>query len=301
MATHEVEDLASTTSNELELGQTAPLEPDSVSQPTSRPHGACAYGPQNIDTGSDFDDGDSAIESVSELPRTACHPSAYLSCDYQLGSSTASIRDELIKEVREHGRQYQGYMEASKSSVQFPYRVKLSALLFSRITHSCVPSRTATPWTCGARILSDYADYCSPWKCIVNYIYLHFTQHHLLYPRSFSTSHLVLRTILTITNRICTSNGRGNSAILYRLDFQTDVSFIGRTGAIRCVASTCRYNITDHVDFQHHIVWLTLDQKLNLAPIKHVNRALDAGCGTGIWAIDFGTIHLLSDAQQLTS
>ena len=37
-------------------------------------------------------------------------------------------------------------------------------------------------------------------------------------------------------------------------------------------------------------MWLSLNQKLNLAPLKHVNRALDAGCGTGIWAIDFGMV-----------
>jgi hypothetical protein len=42
-----------------------------------------------------------------------------------------------------------------------------------------------------------------------------------------------------------------------------------------------------------------MDQKLNNAPIKHVNRALDAGCGTGIWAIDFGTSHLPSQTLQL--
>ncbi|EAT81458.2 hypothetical protein SNOG_10959 [Parastagonospora nodorum SN15] len=85
MATHESDDLASTTaSNELEPGLIAPLEPDS-----------------NIDTGSDFDDGDSAIESVSQAR------------EMTLASSTASIRDELIKEVKEHGRSYSGYMEAT--------------------------------------------------------------------------------------------------------------------------------------------------------------------------------------------
>jgi ribosomal protein L11 methylase PrmA len=37
-------------------------------------------------------------------------------------------------------------------------------------------------------------------------------------------------------------------------------------------------------------MWLlTLDGKLSLAPIgKNVNRVLDVGTGTGIWAIDFG-------------
>ncbi|PSN69466.1 S-adenosyl-L-methionine-dependent methyltransferase [Corynespora cassiicola Philippines] len=104
--------------------QTAPLEPD-----------------VEADADSTFDDGDSAIES--------------------LASSTTSLRDELISQVREHGRQYTGYLEAK---------------------------------------------YILPMD-------------------------------------------------------------------------------------EHHIVWLTLDKKLNFAPITHVNRALDAGCGTGIWAIDFADAH----------
>jgi trans-aconitate methyltransferase len=47
----------------------------------------------------------------------------------------------------------------------------------------------------------------------------------------------------------------------------------------------------ERFDFQHHIVWLTLNERLNHAPLKHVNRAMDAGCGTGIWAIDFADAH----------
>ncbi|KAF2734129.1 S-adenosyl-L-methionine-dependent methyltransferase [Polyplosphaeria fusca] len=47
----------------------------------------------------------------------------------------------------------------------------------------------------------------------------------------------------------------------------------------------------ERLDFQHHIVWLTLDKELGFAPIKQVNRALDVGCGTGIWAIDFADAH----------
>ncbi|KAH7413820.1 S-adenosyl-L-methionine-dependent methyltransferase [Phaeosphaeria sp. MPI-PUGE-AT-0046c] len=133
MATHQTDEQPTTASIELGVGQTAPLEPDS-----------------SIDTGSDFDDGDSAIES--------------------LASSTASIRDELIKEVREHGREFVGYMEAK-----------------------------------------------------------------------------------------------------YVLPMDEEER--------------------ERLDFQHHIVWLSLNQKLTHAPIKHVNRALDAGCGTGIWTIDFADEH----------
>ncbi|KAF1918679.1 S-adenosyl-L-methionine-dependent methyltransferase [Ampelomyces quisqualis] len=134
MATLESDDLLSSTSNELGVGPIAPLEPDS-----------------SVDTGSDFDDGDSAIESLG-------------------GSSTASIRDDLIKEVRIHGREYSGYLEAK-----------------------------------------------------------------------------------------------------YVLPMDEEER--------------------ERLDFQHHIVWLTLNQKQYVAPIKHVNRALDVGCGTGIWAIDFADAH----------
>lgn len=43
---------------------------------------------------------------------------------------------------------------------------------------------------------------------------------------------------------------------------------------------------------------MCLDDKLHLAPINKTSpRVLDAGCGTGIWSIEFGifpTISLLS-------
>ncbi|KAF2261391.1 S-adenosyl-L-methionine-dependent methyltransferase [Lojkania enalia] len=118
-----------------------PLEPDAASWPRSR---------AEAETASVTDDGDSAIDS--------------------LATSTTSLRDELILQLREHGRQYQGYMEAK---------------------------------------------YVLP------------------------------------------------------MDEQE----------------------IERLDFQHHIVWLTLNKEPNFAPIKSVNRALDVGCGTGIWAIDFADAH----------
>ncbi|KAK0630214.1 S-adenosyl-L-methionine-dependent methyltransferase [Bombardia bombarda] len=46
------------------------------------------------------------------------------------------------------------------------------------------------------------------------------------------------------------------------------------------------------LDLQHHLFSLTFDEVLNLAPLqKEPARVLDAGCGTGIWAIDFADEH----------
>jgi hypothetical protein len=43
---------------------------------------------------------------------------------------------------------------------------------------------------------------------------------------------------------------------------------------------------------QHHVFALTFDGALNFCPAgndgKPLRRVLDAGTGTGIWAIDFG-------------
>ena len=41
-------------------------------------------------------------------------------------------------------------------------------------------------------------------------------------------------------------------------------------------------------DFQCHLVWLTLDKRCSLAPVKNFRRVLDVGCGTGWWTIEFG-------------
>lgn len=45
----------------------------------------------------------------------------------------------------------------------------------------------------------------------------------------------------------------------------------------------------DRLDLQHHMYFLTLDSKLYAAPIpkEQLNRVLDLGTGTGIWAMDF--------------
>ena len=47
----------------------------------------------------------------------------------------------------------------------------------------------------------------------------------------------------------------------------------------------------ERLDLQHNLVMLTQDNQLYVSPAgrdKPLNRVLDAGCGTGIWAIDFG-------------
>ncbi|KAF4953755.1 hypothetical protein FGADI_5748 [Fusarium gaditjirri] len=41
-------------------------------------------------------------------------------------------------------------------------------------------------------------------------------------------------------------------------------------------------------DLQHHLFLLTFDERLHTDPLsKTLNRAFDAGCGNGIWAIEF--------------
>ncbi|KAJ4245732.1 hypothetical protein NW762_013856 [Fusarium torreyae] len=48
----------------------------------------------------------------------------------------------------------------------------------------------------------------------------------------------------------------------------------------------------ERLDLQHHLFLLTFDEKLHAAPLpKDVHRVFDAGCGTGIWAIEFGDEH----------
>ncbi|KAM5359177.1 hypothetical protein ACJZ2D_014675 [Fusarium nematophilum] len=45
-------------------------------------------------------------------------------------------------------------------------------------------------------------------------------------------------------------------------------------------------------DIQHHLFALTFEGRLHAAPLTQpLRRALDAGCGTGIWAIDFADEH----------
>ncbi|KAH8600963.1 S-adenosyl-L-methionine-dependent methyltransferase [Bisporella sp. PMI_857] len=48
----------------------------------------------------------------------------------------------------------------------------------------------------------------------------------------------------------------------------------------------------DRLDFMHHIFYMTLGGKLQLAPIgDSPQRVLDVGTGTGIWAIDFADAY----------
>lgn len=45
-------------------------------------------------------------------------------------------------------------------------------------------------------------------------------------------------------------------------------------------------------DFQHELCVLTTDYQLYISPAgkgsHQIHRCLNAGCGTGIWALDFG-------------
>lgn len=50
----------------------------------------------------------------------------------------------------------------------------------------------------------------------------------------------------------------------------------------------------DRLDLQNHVFLLTLEGKLYSAPIPEeqiLHRVLDAGTGTGIWAVDFADDH----------
>jgi SAM-dependent methyltransferase len=49
----------------------------------------------------------------------------------------------------------------------------------------------------------------------------------------------------------------------------------------------------NRLDMQHHLFSLTFSRKLCLAPIhrRKLNRVLDVGTGTGLWAIDFAEKH----------
>ncbi|KAG8362158.1 hypothetical protein FVEN_g79 [Fusarium venenatum] len=48
----------------------------------------------------------------------------------------------------------------------------------------------------------------------------------------------------------------------------------------------------ERLDLQHHLFLLTFEERLHTAPLpKNFKRALDAGCGTGIWAIELADEH----------
>ncbi|KAE8453908.1 hypothetical protein EG329_007684 [Mollisiaceae sp. DMI_Dod_QoI] len=47
----------------------------------------------------------------------------------------------------------------------------------------------------------------------------------------------------------------------------------------------------DRLDFQTHLAWLSLGKRQTHAPMEKIHRALDVGCGTGLWAIDFADAH----------
>lgn len=47
----------------------------------------------------------------------------------------------------------------------------------------------------------------------------------------------------------------------------------------------------ERLDLGHHMYGVLFKGKLYFAPLENPKRALDLGCGTGIWAIDFADMH----------
>ena len=51
------------------------------------------------------------------------------------------------------------------------------------------------------------------------------------------------------------------------------------------------YLTRDSLDLQHALSLLTFDNKLYVSPMdKQPHRVLDVGCGTGLWAVEFGAL-----------
>ncbi|KAL8885906.1 MAG: hypothetical protein Q9215_006302 [Flavoplaca cf. flavocitrina] len=48
----------------------------------------------------------------------------------------------------------------------------------------------------------------------------------------------------------------------------------------------------DRLDLTHQKLKILLDEKLLLCPVENPGRVLDVGTGTGIWAIEYGTVPL---------
>ncbi len=57
----------------------------------------------------------------------------------------------------------------------------------------------------------------------------------------------------------------------------------------------------DRLDLHHHVFNLVAGGKLFYAPIENPSRVLDAGTGTGIWAIDFAEYGTPSSESTILS
>jgi len=56
----------------------------------------------------------------------------------------------------------------------------------------------------------------------------------------------------------------------------------------------------ERLELQHYMFLLTFNDRLHLSPLPAVmHHVLDAGCGTGDWAIDFGKPGKLSGPVTL--
>jgi hypothetical protein len=51
----------------------------------------------------------------------------------------------------------------------------------------------------------------------------------------------------------------------------------------------------DRMDVQHYIWKVMFKVRNHFAPLEDPRKILDVGCGTGVWMIEMGALHLLLD------
>jgi hypothetical protein len=58
----------------------------------------------------------------------------------------------------------------------------------------------------------------------------------------------------------------------------------------------------DRLDIQHELILTAMYGRLHLAPLKKdIQKVMDLGTGTGLWAIDFGSSPFSKLHEQVTN